>query len=44
MLLLRDFNRGYRHPFLFGIDYLGGVGGIAFSQHPHHSLIHWPDR
>lgn len=27
---LRDFNRGYRHPFLFGIHYLGGVGGQEF--------------
>lgn len=22
-----DHYRGYRHPFLFGIHYLGGVGG-----------------
>ena len=22
-----DHHKGYRHPFLFGIHYLGGVGG-----------------
>lgn len=29
---LRDSNKGYRHPFLFGINYLGGVGGQIYPQ------------
>lgn len=28
---LADHFRGYRHPFLSGVQYLGGVGG-AFAQ------------
>ncbi|RDB19509.1 hypothetical protein Hypma_013474 [Hypsizygus marmoreus] len=34
----RDHPRGYRHPFVFGVHYLGGIGGI-FPKDGMHYLV-----